>query len=281
MNSVKILNLQIDNLSMAEVLERLQQGVVFTPNVDHLVKLQSDQSFKEVYDTADYRLCDSKILIYASKFLGSPIREKISGSDFFPAFYEYHRHHSEIKLFLLGGQAGVAATAQRRINSKVGRAIVVGSYSPPVGFETDVAECERIVEMVNRSGATVLAVGLGAPKQEKFICNYKNRYATVKIFLAVGATLDFESGQINRAPKWASEAGLEWLYRLISEPKRLWKRYLLEDPRFLWLVFTQKLNLYKEPFKTSPTPNLQFSLMPGNSSHQTLAPLTEQISATH
>jgi len=245
MNSVKILNLQIDNLSMQEVLERLHQGVVFTPNVDHLIKLQSDQSFKEVYDTADYKLCDSKILIYASKFLGSPIREKISGSDFFPAFYEFHRNHLEIKLFLLGAQAGVAAEAQRRINGKIGRAIVVGSYSPPFGFETDVAECEHIIEMVNRSGATVLAVGLGAPKQEKFIYNYKNRFSIVKIFLAVGATLDFEAGQVNRAPKWVSEAGLEWLYRLLSEPKRLWKRYLLEDTRFLWLVFTQKLNLYK------------------------------------
>jgi len=215
---------------MREVLDCLQQGVVFTPNVDHLVKLQKDQLFNEVYSVADYRLCDSKILIYAAKFLGSPIREKISGSDFFPAFYEYHRRNLGIKLFLLGAQTGVAAKAQCRINSKIGREIVVGSYSPPFGFETDAAECDRIIQMVNASGATVLAVGVGSPKQEKFIYTYKDRFSTIKIFLAVGATIDFEAGQVNRAPKWASDAGLEWLYRLLLEPKRLWKRYLLDDP---------------------------------------------------
>lgn len=281
MNSVKILNLQIDNLSMQDVLEQLQQGVVFTPNVDHLVKLQRDQSFKEIYDTADYRLCDSKILIYAAKFLGSPICEKISGSDFFPAFYEHHRHHSEVKLFLLGAPAGVAAEAQRRINRKVGREMVVGSYSPPIGFETDTAECDRIIQLVNASGATVLAVGLGAPKQEKFIYAYKKRFSAIKIFLAVGATLDFEAGQVNRAPKWMSKAGLEWLYRLVSEPKRLWKRYLIEDPMFLWLVFAQKLNLYSEPFQTFPASDAQFNRVDGNSSRSTLPALTEQLPASN
>lgn len=281
MNSVKILNLQIDNLSMQDVLEQLQQGVVFTPNVDHLVKMQSDQSFKEIYDTADYRLCDSRILIYAAKFLGSPICEKISGSDFFPAFYQHHRHHSEVKLFLLGAPAGVAAEAQRRINRKVGREMVVGSYSPPIGFETDTAECDRIIQLVNASGATVLAVGVGAPKQEKFIHAYKKRFSAIKIFLAVGATLDFEAGQVNRAPKWISKAGLEWLYRLVLEPKRLWKRYLIEDPMFLWLVFAQKLNLYSEPFQTFPASDAQFNRVAGNSSRSTLPALTEQLPASN
>ncbi len=281
MNSVKVLNLQIDNLSMQEVLERLQQGVVFTPNVDHLVKLQKDRLFNEIYDTADYKLCDSKILIYAAKFLGSPIREKISGSDFFPAFYEYHRHNLGIKLFLLGAQPGVAAEAQRRINSKVGREIVVGSYSPPVGFETDAAECDRIIQMVNDSGATVLAVGVGAPKQEKFIYTYKDRFSTIKIFLAVGATIDFEAGQVNRAPRWASDAGLEWLYRLLSEPKRLWKRYLLDDPMFLWLVLSQKLNRYSEPFRPLPTQVSPLNLAASDSTRHALSALNEQVSAAN
>lgn len=266
---------------MQEVLERLQQGVVFTPNVDHLVKLQKDQLFKQIYDTADYKLCDSKIMIYAAEFLGSPIREKISGSDFFPAFYEYHRHNLGIKLFLLGAKPGVAAEAQRRINSKVGREIVVGSYSPPLGFETDVAECDRIIQMVNDSGATVLAVGVGAPKQEKFIYNHKDRFSTIKIFLAVGATIDFEAGHVNRAPKWASDAGLEWLYRLLSEPKRLWKRYLLDDPLFLWLVLSQKLNRYSEPFQSLPTQVSPLNLAASDSIRPALSPLNEQVSAAN
>lgn len=248
MDRVKLLNLKVDNLTIQELLQRLDRGVVFTPNVDHLVKLQHDSAFLEVYQTADYKVCDSKIVMYAARFLGKPLREKISGSDLFPAFYEYHRHHQDIKIFLLGAREGVAAAAQRRINQKVGRDIVVGTYSPPFGFEKDAEECARIVEMVNASGATVLAVGVGAPKQEKFIHQYKDQLTAIRIFLAIGATIDFEAGNVDRAPKWVSDVGLEWLYRLLSEPKRLWRRYLLEDPLFFWLIAQQKLNLYRNPF---------------------------------
>ena len=92
-----------------------------------------------------------------------------------------------------------------------------------------------------------MAIGVGAPKQEKWICKYKHKLPNIKIFLAIGATIDFEAGNIKRAPKWMSDIGLEWLHRLLSEPKRLWKRYLIEDLPFLWLILEQKLNLYKLP----------------------------------
>ncbi|MBW4560907.1 MAG: WecB/TagA/CpsF family glycosyltransferase [Mojavia pulchra JT2-VF2] len=241
---VNILNIDIDNLLKTEVLEKLQSGVVFTPNVDHLMKLQNDPEFLQAYTSADYKLCDSQILIYASKFLGNPIKEKISGSDFFPAFYNFHKKNKNIKIFLLGAAKGVAAKAQQRINSQVGRNVIVGSYSPSFGFEKNEQECRDIVDLINKSGATVLAVGLGAPKQEKWIYKYKNELPNIKIFLAIGATLDFEAGNISRAPKLMSEMGLEWLYRMTTEPKRLWKRYLIEDLPFFWLILRQKLNLY-------------------------------------
>lgn len=244
---VKILNLSISNLSRTELLNQLKLGVVFTPNVDHLIKLQSDSDFLKVYAAADYKICDSKILLFASKFLGSPIKEKISGSDFFPAFYEYHKKNQEIKIFLLGAAAGVASKAQNRINKRIGRQIIVGSYSPSFGFEKNEEECQEIIDIINRSGATVLAVGVGAPKQEKWICKYKDQLPKVKIFLAIGATIDFEAGYKRRAPKWMSEVGFEWLYRLISEPRRLWKRYLVDDVYFFWLILQQRFNLYKIP----------------------------------
>jgi N-acetylglucosaminyldiphosphoundecaprenol N-acetyl-beta-D-mannosaminyltransferase len=249
MSRVKVLNAVIDNMSMSELLEVLNRGVVFTPNVDHLVKLQSDREFFEAYHSADFKTCDSKILFYVSKLLGVPLKEKISGSDLFPAFYWHHRKNPDIKIFLLGAREGVAAEAQRRINSKVGRNMVVGVHSPSFGFEQDEEECQRIIELINRSDANVLAVGVGAPKQEKFIYKYRSRFKNIKIFMAVGATLDFEAGNIKRAPKWVSEMGLEWLYRLLSEPRRLWKRYLVEGPQFFWLAILQKLNLYKDPFR--------------------------------
>ena len=101
--------------------------------------------------------------------------------------------------------------------------------------------------MINQSEATVLAVGVGAPKQEKWIYKYKNFLPNIKIFLAIGATIDFEAGNIKRAPKIVSNLGFEWLYRLLSEPKRLWKRYLVDALPFFWLILQQKLNLYKKP----------------------------------
>ncbi|MBW4661670.1 MAG: WecB/TagA/CpsF family glycosyltransferase [Drouetiella hepatica Uher 2000/2452] len=248
MGNVKLLNASIDNLSMPELLENLNQGVVYTPNVDHLVKLQTDREFFEAYKAADFKTCDSKVLFYVSKFIGSPIREKISGSDLFPAFYCHHKNNLDIKIFLLGAREGVAAEAQRRINARVGRPIIVGAHSPSFGFEKNEEECHQLIKLVNESGATVLALGVGAPKQEKFIHRYRESFEHVKIFMAIGATIDFEAGNVARAPKWISELGLEWLYRLVSEPRRLWKRYLVEGPTFFWFVLLQILNLYTDPF---------------------------------
>lgn len=246
-DQVSILNVAFDNLSFTELLANLQQGVVFTPNVDHLMKLQKDSEFFRTYLTADYRVCDSQILMYAAKFLGTPLKEKISGSDLFPAFCRFHRNNEEITIFLLGGAEGVAAKAKNRINSKIGREIVIGAHSPSFGFERKEEECQELIDMVNRSGATVLAVGVGAPKQEKWISKYRNQFTHVKIFLAVGATIDFEAGAINRAPQWMSRMGIEWMYRIYSDPKRLWKRYLVEDLPFVWLLLQQKLGKYRPP----------------------------------
>jgi exopolysaccharide biosynthesis WecB/TagA/CpsF family protein len=205
------------------------------------MRLQKDVDFQSAYRTADYSVCDSKIIQYASYFLGTPIQEKISGSDLFPAFYQYNRDNTDVKIFLLGGQEGVGYQARININKKVGRRIVVEVYSPSFGFEKNEAECQRIVEKIRSSGATVLAVGVGAPKQEKGIFKYKSYLPNVKIFLPIGAAIDFEAGRISRAPKWVSAIGGEWLYRLLLEPRRLWKRYLVDDLPFFFLILKQKL----------------------------------------
>ncbi|BAZ06436.1 WecB/TagA/CpsF family glycosyltransferase [Calothrix sp. NIES-3974] len=249
MNKINLLNISIDNLSTLELLEKLKTGgIVFTPNVDHLMKLQKDEEFYNAYNKATYRVCDSQILVYASRFLGTKLKEKISGSDLFPAFYTYYSQDPNIKIFLLGAAEGVASAAQQRINQCVGRDIIVDSYSPSFGFEHNQVECLEIIERINRSGATVLAIGVGAPKQEKWIIQYKDKLPHIKIFLAIGATLDFEAGNKKRSPKWMSQVGLEWLHRLVSEPQRLWKRYLIEGMPFFWLIVRQKLKFYKMPF---------------------------------
>lgn len=256
-SNVEILNVPFDNLSIVQFLENLKSGVVFTPNVDHLMKLQHDAEFFKIYLKADYRVCDSQILMYASRFLGTPLKEKISGSDFFPIFCRFHRNNEDVTVFLLGGAEGVADRARVKINAKIGRDIVIGAHSPSFGFEKNEQECLEIIEMINQSQATVLAVGVGAPKQEKWIYKYKDRFTHVKIFFAVGATIDFEAGITKRAPIWMSKIGVEWLFRIYSDPKRLWKRYLIEDLPFFWLLVQQKLGLYKSPF----SPSLKNSLV--------------------
>ncbi|MBE9115631.1 WecB/TagA/CpsF family glycosyltransferase [Lusitaniella coriacea LEGE 07157] len=249
MKRVEILNVAIDNVSKLELAKKLERhgGVVVTPNVDHLMKLQTDEELYRVYQDSTYRVCDSKILQYAAKFLGQPVQEKVSGSDFFPFFCNYHKDNQEVRIFLLGGAEGVALRAQQKINRRVGRDIVVGAHSPSFGFEKNPQECQEIIDLIHRSGATVLGIGVGAPKQEKWIHHYQHQLKNIRIFLAVGATIDFEAGCKSRAPRWISELGIEWLHRLLSEPGRLWRRYLIEDLPFFWLLLKQKLRLYEQP----------------------------------
>jgi N-acetylglucosaminyldiphosphoundecaprenol N-acetyl-beta-D-mannosaminyltransferase len=238
---VEILGVSIDNLSMEELLENLDSGTIFTPNVDHIINTRKHKEFGKAYSVADYKLCDSQILYFASQFLGHPLKERISGSDLFPAFYEHHKNDLNTSIFLLGGMGDVPLRAQRNINQKVGRRMVVDAYSPPLGFDEDEALCEQIIQRINQSEATVLVVGLGAPKQEKWISQYRQELTSAKIIFAIGATIDFEAGVVPRAPQMVSNLGGEWLYRLAMEPKRLWKRYLINDVPFVWLLLKQKI----------------------------------------
>jgi len=238
---IDLLGMDFDNFSKQELLSNLRKGVIFTPNVDHLMKLRRDPDFVSVYQKADFKVCDSQVLMYASKFLGKPLKAKLSGSDLFPWFCEYHKHNESIEVFLLGGREGVAREAQKRVNERIGREIVVGEYSPPYGFESDAAECDKIVELIKASSASVLAVCLGAPKQEKWIATYRDQLPNIDIFMAIGAAVDFEAGCKPRAPQYVSELGLEWLYRLVCEPKRLWRRYLIEGMPFVGLVLAEKV----------------------------------------
>lgn len=209
MKTTRILNVNILVLTRQELLERLDKGVLVTPNVDHLVKLQRDREFYDVYKKAEWVVCDSKILYLLSKLLKRPLPEAIPGSSFFTSYYMYHKDDQNCRIFLLGAKEGIAAKAMQRINEKVGRKIVVGSHSPSFGFEKNEKECEELIDIVNKSGANVLLVGVGAPKQEKWIMKYRDRMPGVDLFMALGATIDFEAGTLKRAPAFWQEIGME------------------------------------------------------------------------
>ncbi|MCF8367805.1 MAG: WecB/TagA/CpsF family glycosyltransferase [Bacteroidales bacterium] len=246
---IKIFNIGVDKITKKELLETFQEGVLVTPNVDHLMKLQKDREFYEIYKKADYVTVDSNIVQLALKFLGRPVPEVVTGSGFLPSYYMYHKDNPEIKIFLFGAAPGIADIAMEKINKKAGRDIVVGAYSPSFGFEKNKEECDKIVEMLNASPANVLVVGVGAPKQEKWIYKYKEQLKNIKIYLAIGATIDFEAEKVKRAPKIMQKLALEWLYRLAKEPKRLWRRYIIEDMPFFWLVLKQRFGKYRNPFE--------------------------------
>jgi len=247
---IRILNIDIHNHTFAEFLETLQEGVVVTPNVDHLMKLQSDRAFYDCYRQAEHVVCDSRVVQLVSKVLypGRGIVAQISGSDLLPAYCLHHKNNThQVRLFLLGGTDASVHRAQEALNKKAASNIVIGAYSPPFGFEQDEAECDRIVKRINDSGATALAVGVGAPKQELWIQQQRRRMPGVKVFFALGASIDFAAGTVRRAPRWMGAAGLEWLYRMTQEP-RLIKRYLGDDPPFFWLVLKQRLGCYRNPW---------------------------------
>ena len=246
--TIKILNSNILSLTQTDLLDQLQRGVLITPNLDHLVKLQHDREFYEVYRQAEWVVCDSKILYMLSKLLKHPLPEAIPGSSFFTAFYMFHKDDPDCRIFLLGAKEGIAQKAMERINEKVGRKIVVGAHSPSFGFEKNERECEALVDIVNKSGANVLLVGVGAPKQEKWIMKYRNQMPDVDLFMALGATIDFEAGTLKRAPRLWQKLGMEWLYRCLKEPRRLFKRYFVDDMQFFYYFAQQLLGIYKNPF---------------------------------
>lgn len=248
---VKMLNVEIDNLTTEELLQQYQQGLLLTPNIDHLIKLQKDRDFYLCYQQAAYTVCDSRILYLLSRVLfpGNPLRAQITGSDFFPAFCDYHsRKQSGAKVFLLGGTDKSVQAAKDKINQRTNSQVVVGAYSPPFGFEKSEAETDRIIDLIRNSGANTLAIGVGAPKQEKWVCTHLQKMPEITRYLAIGATIEFESGNLQRAPKWMTQMGLEWLFRLAQEPKRLAKRYLVEDMPVFFLLLKQRMGLYRDPW---------------------------------
>ncbi len=219
-------------ITQQQLLRQLNSGVLFTPNIDHWVKLQHDPELRKAYAAADWVVCDSRIVYFLSRWLEHPLPQAIPGSTFFRSYCDCHATDPDCKIFILGGEPGVAERARDNINRRIGREIVVGTYSPAMHFEHEPAANDAIIRQISQSGANVLAVCLGAPKQEIWIHRHRHRLPGIRVFMALGATVDFEAGKIKRAPALWRRAGMEWLYRFLQEPRRLFRRYFISDPRF-------------------------------------------------
>lgn len=241
---VNLLGVEIDALSLPEALTEIAQRVaaggpslIVTPNVDHLVKLQDDSAFAAAYRAADLVLADGAPVLWACRALGRPLPGKVSGSDLGPALAAQCAQlgHS---LYLLGGRPGAADEAARRLQARHPGLRIAGTDCPPFRFERTPALNRATIERVRAAAADVLLVGLGAPRQELWLHRHLDELGA-KVALGVGITIEFMAGRVQRAPRVLQRVGLEWSWRLAMEPRRLWRRYLLDDPVFFRLVARQ------------------------------------------
>lgn len=237
----KLLNTYVNNVNMDETISEIgrlirlrKKSYIVAINVDVVIKIENDEYLKRIVDNADMVLVDGMPLVWIAKLYKNPVKKKISGSDLIPLLCKEAAKEG-YSIFILGGKDGVANKAKEKLEEQFANIKIVGTYAPPFGFEKNQYELDRINSIISSVKADILIVCLGCPKQEKFIYENIAKYnATVSI--CAGATVDFLAGSIKRAPKWMSEHGLEWLYRFRQEPKRLFKRYFVDDVKIFGLI---------------------------------------------
>jgi N-acetylglucosaminyldiphosphoundecaprenol N-acetyl-beta-D-mannosaminyltransferase len=217
-----------------DLVSRGEGGAVFTPNVDHVVEYGENPRLREAYRSADLSLVDGLPVVWASRLMGQALPERVAGSDL---VLPLMRRASDRgwRVFLLGGQEGVAALAAERLSRSMPRLDVVGTLAPRIDMSEPREHRARIVEAVRSTRPHLVVVGFGAPKQELWIHESRDALAPA-VLLGLGASIDFMAGTVPRAPEWMARSGLEWFYRLLREPRRLWRRYFLKDPKFALIV---------------------------------------------
>lgn len=238
---MRFMNTFLDNVTKAEAIMHIEKciaeqrvGHVITPNVDQIVRIERDPYFKKICENAELLLADGHPLLWIAKWYGTPVREKICGSDLVPALCEVAAEKG-YSVFLLGAAPGVAQKAADKLLQKLPNLKIAGTYSPPQGFEDDEAEKSKINQILLESHADMLFVGMGVPKQDIFIYENMGKYQ-IPMSFSIGGTIDFIAGVQHRAPKWMSNHGIEWLYRFFQDPKRMFKRYFINDMKIIQLA---------------------------------------------
>ena len=237
---VRIGQLFVDSVSFDEAMERIvalvargNGGAIFTPNVDHVVKAETHPDFRRAYEHADLCLADGAWIVWASRLLGSRLPAKVSGSDLIVPLARCAGQH-RWRLYIVGGAPGVAEEAGARMATEFDVAFV-GCDAPSVEMDGSMSASEETLGRLRAARPDIVLVALGAPKQELWIDRYAEHLSPA-VAIGIGGSVDFFVGRVRRAPPWVSRAGLEWLYRLVREPRRMWRRYLVEDPRFVTIV---------------------------------------------
>jgi len=240
MQKIELFDKTFSNLDLNETVELIEEKInvnkkvnIHTVNVDHLILAKKHKKFEEFMLNAEIVLADGMPIVWYSKMLKRPLKERVTGVDLSEKLFADSKKRN-FKIFLLGGGPSVAEACVQKMTEKYGEIQIAGTYCPSAEEIANSTKSKQIVERINSSGANILLVALGAPKQELWIKTYKNQLNT-NINIGVGATFDFLSGSIKRANPIFQKIGMEWFYRMMTDPRRLVKRYIIDDSYFIVL----------------------------------------------
>jgi N-acetylglucosaminyldiphosphoundecaprenol N-acetyl-beta-D-mannosaminyltransferase len=243
----------IDSVTMGEALDEVERmvtsgagGAVFTPNVDHIVIASENPRMRTAYARATLSIVDGTPVVWASRLFDTPLPERVPGSDFVPRVLERAAERGW-RVYFLGGAPGVSRAARDKLRATLPKLEVVGIDEGRIGVDDPPEARERVMAPIRAARANLVFVALGAPKQEIWIDACRDALPGI-VFFGIGASLDFIAGTMPRAPRWMGKTGTEWLFRLSREPKRLWRRYLVQDPKFL-LILARALRDARRPVR--------------------------------
>ncbi|WP_245946164.1 WecB/TagA/CpsF family glycosyltransferase [Marinirhabdus gelatinilytica] len=240
---IRILNSTIHNLSMKETLALVSQAISEKNQLHHvvvnagkIVAMQKDEALRKSVNESDIINADGQAVVWAAKILGKPLKERVAGIDLFENLV-HMAHEQGHSIFLLGAKEEVVTKVAQEYQEKYNPNIIAGYRN---GYFTREQEAE-IAQQIAQSGAQMLFVAITSPIKENFLYNHRELLKDVPFVMGVGGSFDVVSGLTKRAPVWMQDAGLEWFYRFLQEPKRMWKRYLVGNSKFIWLVLKEKL----------------------------------------
>ncbi|QEY31469.1 glycosyltransferase [Synechococcus sp. RSCCF101] len=225
--------------AVKQIAARLDAGhrtLVATPNVNHVMRARRTPAYLQALQRFDLLYADGMPIVLASRLMGSPLPERVTGADLLPALCAEAERRGEAVLLAGGDTPAVLEAACEALRSTHPTLAVFGHY-PEYGFERDPAMSDALLEAIRSSGASVVFLGVGSPKQEDWLLAHRAELP-VAAYLACGMAIGFAAGSVRRAPRWVQQAGAEWIWRLLQEPGRLWRRYL-GDLRFLGVILQE------------------------------------------
>ena len=247
MNRINILNTTIDNLAMVDTLKAVEKAIATNEQIHHvvvnagkIVAMQTDSQLRQSVNESDLINADGQAVVWASKILNKPLKERVAGIDLMVNLVEL-AHKNDYKIFFFGAKENVVTKVVEKYTEKYSSKIIAGYRNGYFKKEEE----SQIARQIADSGANILFVAISSPTKENFLFENKKLLSNVNFIMGVGGSFDVVAGEVKRAPIWMQKVGMEWFYRFIQEPKRMWKRYLIGNSKFIGLVVREKFSRSK------------------------------------